>query len=99
MKQVAAFIALAFASSFAVYQVGHAAQDSLRNAQIAACQRAKKDRTVNGEGWRIAQEARMASYRRTGNTDDLHASRRYNMIAAELEHRARIRCDRVFPKP
>lgn len=59
--------------------------------QRAGCERAKLDRNSNGEGWRIASEAR----RRDGQ---YVVAQKYADIALGLENRGAIACANAFPK-
>lgn len=72
---------------------GYAGRVALRDSQLAACERAKLDRRVNAEGWRVAEHARRAS----GTATDLRAADLYDRIATGLEMRARVVCARAYP--
>jgi hypothetical protein len=61
----------------------------VKNAR-AGCERAKLDRLSNGNGWRIAQDARRES-------GDLEVAKRYGVLATDLEARSRIDCAKAFP--
>jgi len=63
----------------------------LVNNSRSACERGKKDRNANAEGWRIAEGARRAE----GQTD---VADKYAEIATGLEERGAINCSEVFPK-
>ncbi len=64
----------------------------LVNNSRTACERGKKDRLANAEGWRIAQAARLAD----GN---VVVANRYADIAVGLENRGHIDCTEAFPDP
>jgi hypothetical protein len=55
------------------------------------CDRDRISRTLNAEGWRIAQDARSAS----GNTT---IAIRYGELATELERLASINCKARYPE-
>jgi hypothetical protein len=55
------------------------------------CERAKLDRSVNAEGWRIAEDARRSA-------GDIAVADKYASIASSLESRSRINCTEKFPK-
>ena len=80
----------------------------IRQDAVRGCIRSTLDRHVNARGWRIAQQARFASYELggAGAVNDLRASVRYDVIATSLESRTRPTpagraafCDRAFPAP
>lgn len=63
----------------------------LVDAQRNACERGKKDRKANAEGWRAAEAAREAE-------GQPQVAAKYRRIAAGLERRGRINCSIAFPK-
>jgi len=75
---------------YVFYQSYQGRQD-LVESQRAACERGKKDRNANADGWRIAEDARRAE----GQFD---VANKYNKIATGLERRGRINCSIAFPK-
>lgn len=87
---IGAMICLLLVVAYVFYQ-SYEGRANVVTAQRAACERGKKDRNANAEGWRIAQAARNAD----GQTE---VARKYSKIAAGLERRGRINCEKAFPK-
>lgn len=74
-----------------VFWTTYSGRVALVTGQRAGCERAKLDRNSNGEGWRIASEAR----RRDGQ---YVVAQKYADIALGLENRGAISCENAFPK-
>lgn len=74
-----------------IFVASHSTSDTIVNAARAGCERNKRDRRANAEGWRIAQSARWAS-------GDFAVSRRYGKLASQLESRSRLNCKKTYPK-
>ena len=69
-----------------------------RNNSIKGCERLNRTVVVpNAEGWRIAQEARTAAYRRDHYREDKIAADSYDRIAASLEAKAALKCSSLYP--
>lgn len=63
----------------------------LVDAQRVACERAKKDRIDNAQGWRFAEGTLLASKL-------IEEAKKYDRIADNLERRAGVDCSKAFPK-
>lgn len=87
---ISVLLALLVVISYVFYQ-SYQGRVDLVDAQRAACERGKKDRNANAEGWRIAEAARKADGQFT-------VANKYRRIASGLEARGRINCSEVFPK-
>lgn len=74
-----------------VFYQSYEGRVNLVDSQRAACERSKKDRSANAQGWRIAEEARR-------NEGQEVVALAYSKIAAGLEERSQIVCDEAFPK-
>lgn len=68
----------------------YTARVDLIESQRAGCERGKLDRSVNAQGWRIAEKAR----RDEKQTD---TAIKYAAIATSLEQRALTNCQEAFP--
>jgi len=79
-------------SAFLATVIGWVGRSELRNSQVAGCERGKLDREANAAGWRIAQAARLAD-------GQFAVAKKYGQIAAGLEQRARIDCEKRYPAP
>lgn len=88
------FVTTALLFAYTVWQ-SYVGRLLLRDAQVTACERGRRDRSANALGWRTAEVAR----RKTGTATDLEAARRYAEIAFGLEARAHINCREEFPHP
>lgn len=73
-----------------------ASRQELVEFQRLGCERAKLDRIDNAGGWRAAQRAREAAWRREHEREDLHAARDYAARASRLEARSKINCEKAF---
>lgn len=74
-----------------VFYSSYEGRKDLVTSQRAGCKRGIKDRRANGEGWRIAQSARI-------HDGQIIIAGRYARIAGGLEERSRIDCAKAFPK-
>lgn len=79
-----------FVVGYVFYQT-YQGRTSLAHSQQRGCERGKKDRNANAQGWRIAEGARRAN----GQTE---IADHYARIAAGLEQRSRIDCAKAYPK-
>jgi hypothetical protein len=75
-----------------VFWQSYAGRVDLISSQRAGCERGKLDRTVNAQGWRIAEAARRAE-------GQVVVANKYKHIAQSLEERSRINCTKVYPNP
>lgn len=75
---------------------GWVARQEIVNTQREGCERVKLDRIDNAGGWRAAQRAREAAWRREHEREDLHAARDYAARASRLEARSKINCEKAF---
>lgn len=91
LRRLAAIVLTVLAALFAYVVI------SQHQALIAGCQRGKVNNAANATGWRTAQEAREASFKRSSQPEDALAASRYDDIATLLEQRARIDCGDAFP--
>lgn len=73
-----------------VFYQSYQGRVDLVSGQRAGCERSKKDRRKNSEGWREAQKARVAS-------NDFDVAKKYRNIADSLEERSQIDCSTAFP--
>jgi hypothetical protein len=73
-----------------VFFSGYFDRVDLVDSQRAGCERGKLDRIANAQGWRIAQDARIAS-------GDYVVAHRYGTLARDLEARSKIDCRDVYP--
>lgn len=88
LVQMAAIVVLIFSIWVSSYQ----GRVNVVDSQRRGCERGKLDRAANAQGWRIAQQARLAD-------GQVEVARQYARIAAGLEARSRIDCAAVFPHP
>jgi hypothetical protein len=70
---------------------GYESRDDFVTSQRAGCERGKLDRMANAKAWRIAVAARKAD-------GDFTVANQYAEVAAGLEERGRIDCNKAFPK-
>lgn len=76
---------------FYVFWQSYQGRVDLVESQRKGCERGKKDRLANADGWRIAQAARLAD-------GQVAVAAKYEKIAKGLEKRGRINCENAFPK-
>lgn len=74
-----------------VFGSNYAARKNTVAGQRVGCERNKLDRKANATGWRIAQEARKKS-------GDISIAIKYGNLARDLERRARLDCNKTYPK-
>jgi hypothetical protein len=86
---LAGMIALLFVVAY-VFYTDYQGRKSEVAAVRSGCERDKRDRAANAEGWRIAEAARRAE----GMND---VANRYQRIASGMEERAKINCNKIYP--
>lgn len=74
-----------------VFGSSYSARKSIVSGQRIGCERNKLDRKANASGWRIAQGARIKS-------GDISIAIKYGNLAQGLERRARLDCNKTYPK-